>query len=506
VAGHILAAHEDGTHRFRHALLREVVEDDLLPGERAALHLALARALEPRIDAGAGAQLTAALAHHFAAAGDQPRALAWAVRAAGTAERVHAHGEAAALLDRALELWDRVPDPEACAGTDRVTLLLRSGEAAGAVGDSARQLAVAEAALAALDLEREPARAARVLESMAKAQRALNRPRDSVATLERALTLLGADDPASPGRARLLAMLARARMLDGRFGDGVGVARRAIEAAAAAGMRSAEGHARNTLGCCLAMSGDVETGVAELREAVRIARACDHVSDLSEAYVNLADVLHVMGRTPEARAVAAEGREAVGGRRPHGTVWLDAQLSEMAFDAGDWAAAEAHLPAPQRWTGPHTRMNLGLRRAQLDLGRGDHAAVEANVAELTRFRADSSEPQYLAPLGVLTAELRRRQGDVEAARAAVEEALDRIEFCTEDALRVSTVAAAGVAVEADAAERARDLRDQEAERTALRRGEDLLARVAAAVAPNRPVARAQLLEARAEAGRGAGRR
>ena len=29
---------------FRHALLREVVYDDLLPGERGELHLALARA------------------------------------------------------------------------------------------------------------------------------------------------------------------------------------------------------------------------------------------------------------------------------------------------------------------------------------------------------------------------------------------------------------------------------------------------------------------------------
>ena len=35
---------------FRHALLREVVVDDLLPGERAELHLALARALERRAE------------------------------------------------------------------------------------------------------------------------------------------------------------------------------------------------------------------------------------------------------------------------------------------------------------------------------------------------------------------------------------------------------------------------------------------------------------------------
>ena len=45
---HILAVHDDGSYRFRHALLREVVEEDLLPGQRRELHAALARALEPR--------------------------------------------------------------------------------------------------------------------------------------------------------------------------------------------------------------------------------------------------------------------------------------------------------------------------------------------------------------------------------------------------------------------------------------------------------------------------
>jgi predicted ATPase len=53
VAHHIVAVDEEGRYAFRHALLREVVHDDLLPGERVELHLALARALEPT-HAGAG--------------------------------------------------------------------------------------------------------------------------------------------------------------------------------------------------------------------------------------------------------------------------------------------------------------------------------------------------------------------------------------------------------------------------------------------------------------------
>ena len=184
--------------------------------------------------------LTAAVAHHYAAAGDQPAALAASVRAAAAAERVYAHGEASALLDRALELWDRVPDPATVAGADHVELLTRAAEAAWALGHPGRQLALFEAAFAELGPDPDPWRAAWILESIARAQRHLNRPQESIATLERALELVEASDgDTTRGRARLLAGLARGRMLDGRFSDGVAVAQRALDAAVATGMRSA---------------------------------------------------------------------------------------------------------------------------------------------------------------------------------------------------------------------------------------------------------------------------
>ena len=90
----------DDRYGFRHALLREVIYDDLLPGERAELHLWLARALE---DAAADSDdpvpiRAAAVAHHFNAAGDQPEALRSAVAAARAVEGRRAPGAAAALL------------------------------------------------------------------------------------------------------------------------------------------------------------------------------------------------------------------------------------------------------------------------------------------------------------------------------------------------------------------------------------------------------------------------
>jgi ATP/maltotriose-dependent transcriptional regulator MalT len=507
VESHILLADEDGWHRFRHALLREVVDDDLLPGERATLHLRLAEALRHRLEERPGAVLTAAIAHHYAAGGEQPEALEWSVHAASAAERVYAHGEAQALLERALELWDRVPDAEERAGADRVSLLERAGNAAWALGHSGRQLALFEAALAELGSEPDPARAALIMEQIARAQWGLNRPRSSVETLKKALELVEtADgDAAAEARARVLAALARRYMLDGKFTEGIEVARKALDATIAVGMRSAEGHARNTLGCALAMVGDVDAGADELREAIRIARERDDDVDLADGYTNFADMLHIMGRSQEALQLAEEGRAEFAERRPIAVMWLDALVAEILLDMGKLDEAQTRLPDPLRYTGGHVRVNLGLRRAQLMLARGDHDAARDLLGDLDEMTADSSEPQLIGPLAVLMAEQQRREGDLAAARATIERGLDRMEFCTDDAARVAAVAAAGVTVEADAAQRARDLGEADAGSSALRFLDDLLSRVAAAATRTRPVECALLLMSRAEAGRGGGR-
>ena len=125
VAEQVLVADDDGLLRFRHALLREALYDDLLPGERSELHLALARSLEATVDGAEGgpARVAATIAGHYAAAGDQPAALGAAIRAARAAGAIHAYGDAADLAERALELWPRVPDAAEVAQLDHVEVL-----------------------------------------------------------------------------------------------------------------------------------------------------------------------------------------------------------------------------------------------------------------------------------------------------------------------------------------------------------------------------------------------
>ncbi len=73
VSEQILIAGDDDCFTFRHALLREALYDDLLPGERSNLHLELARTLERRCARGDERELdrVTAVASHYAAAGEQ---------------------------------------------------------------------------------------------------------------------------------------------------------------------------------------------------------------------------------------------------------------------------------------------------------------------------------------------------------------------------------------------------------------------------------------------------
>ncbi len=121
-----------GALRPRHALLAEAVAAELLPGERAAFHERMARALQATGDDTSAAEV----AGHWAAAGRAAEELPARVRAAEAAERVFGYAEAARHWQRAIELFERVPDPEHLAGMDLPQLYLRCLDALWAVGDA----------------------------------------------------------------------------------------------------------------------------------------------------------------------------------------------------------------------------------------------------------------------------------------------------------------------------------------------------------------------------------
>ncbi len=104
----LVPGHGD-TYSFRHALAREAVYADLLPGERSRQHGAFARLLASR---GHPAESAAERAHHYRESHDLAEALAASPEAADHAQRVGAPAEELRHLETVLDLWSSV-DPAA---------------------------------------------------------------------------------------------------------------------------------------------------------------------------------------------------------------------------------------------------------------------------------------------------------------------------------------------------------------------------------------------------------
>ncbi len=125
VADHVLvaapgSATDGDAYAFRHALLREAVYHELLPGERSRIHAGYAALLADADRAGTEPGRAAELAHH-AWPGTTCR-WRWPPRCGRPVRPTSGTAPAELLLhaERALELWPAVPDAEAVAGIDEV--------------------------------------------------------------------------------------------------------------------------------------------------------------------------------------------------------------------------------------------------------------------------------------------------------------------------------------------------------------------------------------------------
>jgi ATP/maltotriose-dependent transcriptional regulator MalT len=410
-----------------------------------------------------------------------------------------AYAEAHALFERALGLWDRVDEPEKLAGSGRRKLLMRAASAADLGHEMGRFEALVKSALELVDPESEPKQAASMLTQLHRAQWELGRQDESIETLDRALALLDSCEDTGE-RAELLARKSRARMLQSRNRDAIEAGREALVVARSVGDRSAEILALTSIGVALAAAREVDEGTATLREALALVREHGFIDHVGRATINLAEVLHVEGRSEEALQVAREGLEEVlaGGRT---ATWSALLVAEIEFNVGNWPAAAAAMPNERRRYWGSTLLNHRVRKIEQALGRGDVAAARQDLDVAERVAVDSTEPQFLSPLAANRAELERRAGDVAAARRAVDEGLDRMEFCTDDLARIAQVAIAGVMVEADEAQRARDRHDADAEKAALERASAMAERVQLAAVDGGPVVKAAGALAEAELAR-----
>ncbi|RSS25096.1 AAA family ATPase [Streptomyces sp. WAC08452] len=376
--GRQLLVSDDGdTYSFRHALAREAVYADLLPGERARLHGAFARLLggpDRRSDS------AAERAHHHRESHDLPQALAASLEAADHAQRIGAPAEELRHLEAALDLWSAVDAAARPAGPDAVTLTLRASAAAAHAGDLHRAVSLTRSALAGLGQDADLELAARVRYTLAGNLLRVDNLSAAFAHSSEAFALIPAEPP-SPTWVWAAATHVMAARQVGEIETALRVGRRALRVAEELGVADARA---DLLISVIGLEDDnrtTERGRRRLREARELARRAGNAPVELRALFNLAIGCFESGAPADCLDRAAEG---LGRARRSGLLsspyaremrylrllvrytlghWEECLREAAEDEAGGPPAAGAHTVAPV----------LYVALARGDLGAADRA-------------------------------------------------------------------------------------------------------------------------------------
>jgi DNA-binding CsgD family transcriptional regulator len=461
-------------YAFRHALIREAIYGDLLPGERTRLH---ARFAELLADSGRLATVpgtAAELAHHCLASHDITGAFTASVQAAQEAERLAAPAEAHRHYDAALALWERVSEPEKLAGMDRGKLAFRSATSAAASGEVARAVHELRRLRAWLGDTGDPALTCRVRERLSYFLLETGAVADAVEAAQAAVDRLPEDPPAWE-RARALATLSQTLMYSRDEEAATTVAKEAQEAARAVGAPWVEADALVTLGELSERSGQVDEAISlftaahdqardaqvlgvELRAAYQLARARLERGDLE-------------GAATTAHQGVARAEEKGLGLAPYG---LDLQYIHYLthYEEGSWDhAAELADGFPVRAT-TVAEARLSAMALFVEVGQGNPVVGERR-AWLEPFWAVDRFGEYIAR-GLL-AEHALWRSDPEGALAEVAAAIATQADESGFGPPVIRVAAIGLGAHATRAAQARAAGDTRTEKAEVKAAKTLIA-------------------------------
>ncbi|HEU4467084.1 MAG TPA: AAA family ATPase, partial [Agromyces sp.] len=359
-------------YAFRHALVREAILADLLPGERARFHARYAEAYEAQAAAG-GRRLAAEISYHWIGARDPARAFPATIQAMREARAAVAYASAAQLGERALELWDSVPDAERISGMSRIELMGRTASYLRHAGEGERSLAVVKAALA--ECPRDDVQYPRLLRDKALYLAGVGRA-GSIPILEEALAALPAED-SDDLRVTVLTALAGRLMIEARLDDAVRIADEAFELARRIDFPRYASIAINIAAVSRAARGEVERALVDIERARELAEGDG--SALLRYWVNASDLRNLVGDYHEAVRLAEEGLERArrqGVERSSGVI-LASNAVDPLFALGEWSRADAIIERALALD-PPAPFRVYLQRAKLWalVWRGDaeHAA------------------------------------------------------------------------------------------------------------------------------------
>ena len=475
VAQQLLAPDGHEGYMFRHALLREAIYADLLPGERTRLHATLAGLLadERRLDTVPGS--AAELAHHCLASHDIAGAFSASIRAGIEAERLAAPAEAHRHYDQALALWERVDEPEKLAGMNRPKLALRSATNAAASGDLARAVHQLRRVSQVLDDTADPALACRIRERLAFYYFHLESVPEAADAARAAIDAMPAEPP-SWERARAMATYAFVLLAidDDQAREQAECARQAARAADAPFV---EADALVTLGHVSERSGQTEEMLEQFAAAHKQARDAEVLGVELRAAFQLARVRLERGDLLEAATIAHEGfsrAEKAGlARAPYGT---DLQyLHYLAhYGDGDWNHAQELADGFSVRVATNAEAELSAMALFIDVARGHDEVIAERRRWLEPIWPSAEFAEYTSR-GLL-AEHALWRGDTETALAEIDAAV-RAEADEADDYGppVIRLAAIGLSARADRACRARGAGDDAAAQAEVDAASELIA-------------------------------
>jgi tetratricopeptide (TPR) repeat protein len=419
-----LAGRKEVAFAFAHALIPVTLAEEVHTLRRRRLHRRAAAAIEQvRPDD------YEALAHHWAAAGDEERALTYCTRAGERALAAYANVEAEGYFRAALELAEG-------AAAVRADLLSGLGQA---LARQSRYLEAIEVWKDAIGLYRslgdQDATSRLYARSARAAWYAGDTPR-GLAICREGMALAGAPD--SSGLADLIHETARACHFNGLSGEAESLSRQALEMAERLGVVRVQAEALTTLG--LLASQSTEEALAALNRAVELAESAGLLAEASRAHHNMATMLvEKQGQLVAARrhfGRAAELSRQTGAVAEE--IFSRNQAVEIGLIEGDLAFAEQEIAAVRRLlelTPDPGLVALSLHKAEtlLQRYRGElEPAVEQGMSLCDQARA-AGDLQFLlgflSDLGESLLEL-GREAEAEAALQEAASLEDRLEVGT----------------------------------------------------------------------------
>jgi DNA-binding CsgD family transcriptional regulator len=420
-------------YRFRHSLVREAVVDSLLPGERPLINRQYAEAIEGDPALVRAEEKAARLARHWYEAYDYGQALPMSVAASIDAGRRYAHAERSHFLERAMELWDRVPAdirrtvrspgspegyPARTGPTSYLDLVAVFVVTARNGGDRDRALSLVRKALELVAPQDDPLTAAWFWAQRSMLMQDLSRG-DGWAELSTARELVSGR-PASVVSAQVLVLIANwgARHRPGP--ESLQAAEEAVEAARLAGAEDLELQARITRSWLAAETDTDDSSLAELWVARRRAEEIGAVATAGRANTVLPSILEGMGRSEQAVSAAEHGIQV---SRSLGLAetesWVRSNQSLSLFSLGRWAEADSALDeAASVARSLKVRGAIAVRRSLSLLVRGDvDAAAEQLAGGRELLGTKDLQPQFLVALADVTMMVAARQGRYDDARA-----------------------------------------------------------------------------------------